>query len=64
MNLPDERIEKPQLPRAPKIGVLLMGMIVFCLAILAVFANVQRLRHDAVEVVKVRSTTSPTPQQR
>ncbi len=41
-----------------------MGMIVFCLAILAVFANVQRLRHDAVEVVKVRSTTSPTPQQR
>jgi len=64
VNLPDEGIEKSQPPRASKIGVLLMGMIVFCLAILAVFANVQRSRHDAVEVVRVRSTTSPTPQQR
>jgi hypothetical protein len=41
-----------------------MAVIVICLAILAVFANVQRSRRDAVEVVVARSTTSPTPQER
>jgi hypothetical protein len=41
-----------------------MAVIVICLAMLAVFANVQRSRRDAVEVVAVRWTTSPTPQQR
>ena len=41
-----------------------MAVIVICLAMLAVFANVQHSRRDAVEVVAVRSTTSPTPQER
>ncbi|HEY9503330.1 MAG TPA: hypothetical protein VIR01_16970 [Pyrinomonadaceae bacterium] len=41
-----------------------MAVIVICLAILAVFANVQRSRHDAVEAVRVRATASPTPQLR
>ena len=41
-----------------------MAMIVICLAMLAVFANLQRSRRGAVEVVAVRSTTSPTPQER
>jgi hypothetical protein len=40
-----------------------MAVIVICLAMLAVFANVQRSRRDAVEVVTVRSITSPTPQE-
>ena len=64
MNLPEEGTEKSQPPRASKTAVLLMATIVICLAILAVFANLQRFRRDTVEVVKVRSTTSPTPQQR
>ena len=64
VNLPDERTEKSQPPRASKTAVLLMAVIVICLAMLAVFANVQRSRRDAVEVVAVRSTTSPTPQER
>ena len=41
-----------------------MAAIVICLATLAVFANVQRSRRDAVEVVTVRSATSPTPKER
>jgi hypothetical protein len=41
-----------------------MAVIVICLAMLAVFANVQRYRRYAVEVVAVRSTTWPTPQER
>ena len=41
-----------------------MAVIVICLAMLAVFANVQRSRRNAVEVVTVRLTASPTPQER
>ena len=41
-----------------------MGGSVICMAMLAVFANVQRFGRDAVEVVAVKSTTSPTPQGR
>jgi len=62
MNLPDEIAEKSPKPRAPKTAVLLMAIGVICMAMLAVFANVQRARRNAVEVVAVKSTTSPTPQ--
>ena len=41
-----------------------MAVSVICMAMLAVFANAQRFRRDAVEVVAVKSTTSPTPQER
>jgi hypothetical protein len=41
-----------------------MAVSVICMAMLAVFANVQRFRRDAVEVVAVKPTTSPTPQER
>ena len=64
MNLPDEGTEKSPTPRAPKTAVLLMAVSVICLAMLAVFANVERSRRDAVEVVKVKSTASPTPPER
>jgi len=39
-----------------------MALIVICLAMVAIFANLQRSRHDAVEVVAVKSTASPTPE--
>jgi hypothetical protein len=64
VNLPGERTDKSQPPQASKTAVLLMAVIVICLAMLAVFANVQRSRRDAGEVVTVRSTSSPTPQGR
>lgn len=41
-----------------------MAAIVICLAIVAVFANAQHSRRDDVEVVKIQSTTSPTPHER
>lgn len=41
-----------------------MAVIVICLAMLAVFGNIQRSRRDAIEVVTVRLTASPTPQER
>jgi hypothetical protein len=41
-----------------------MAVIVICLAMLAVFASVQRSRRDAIEVVSVKSAASPTPQER
>ncbi|HEY2680287.1 MAG TPA: hypothetical protein VGI59_03115 [Candidatus Udaeobacter sp.] len=62
MNLPDETSEKS--PTPPKTAVLLMAVIVICLAMLAIFGNIQRSRRDAIEVVAVKSTTSPTPQER
>jgi hypothetical protein len=64
VNLPDEGTKNFQPPRASKITVLLMAVIMICLALLAIFANVQRSRRDAVEVVVVKSTTSPTPHER
>ena len=41
-----------------------MAVTVICMAMLTVFANLQRFRRDAVEVVAVNSTTSPTPHER
>jgi hypothetical protein len=64
VNLPDEGVEKLPAPGAPKTALLLMAIIVICLAMLAVFANVQRSRRDAVEVIAVKLTPSPTPQER
>ena len=64
MNLQDESAEKSPTPRAPKTAVLLMAIIVVCLAMLAIFANVQRSRDRGVEIVTVRSTASPMPQER
>lgn len=60
----DERTGESQAPRASKSAILLMAVIVICLAMVAVFANVQRSRRDSIETVVVRATTSPTPQQR
>jgi hypothetical protein len=39
-----------------------MLIIVVCLAMLAVFANVERFRHGDAEVVVVRPASLPTPQ--
>jgi hypothetical protein len=41
-----------------------MAVIMICLALLAIFANVQRSSRDAVKVVVVKSTSSPTPHER
>ena len=40
-----------------------MAAIVICLAIVAIFANAQRSRRDAVEAVNIRLIGSPTPRE-
>ena len=61
MNLPETATEEFQQRRAPNIAVFLMLIIVVCLAMLAVFASVQRFRRG-VEVVSVTPASLPTPQ--
>jgi hypothetical protein len=39
-----------------------MLVVIGALALLAVFANLQRFRRGQVETVTVRAATSPTPQ--
>ncbi len=41
-----------------------MAVSLICMAMLAVFAHVQRFRRDAADVVAVKSKASPTPQER
>jgi cell division septal protein FtsQ len=62
MNLPETAAEESQRRGIPKIAVSLMLMIVVCLALVAVFANLERLQRDDVEAVVVRPAASPTPQ--
>ena len=42
----------------------MMLVVIGALALLAVFANVQRFRRGEVETVVVKVRTSPTPQSR
>jgi hypothetical protein len=63
VNLSDERNEQTRTPKASKTALLLMAAIVICLAIVAIFANAQRSRRDAVEAVNIRLIGSPTPRE-
>ena len=42
----------------------MMLIVIGTLALLAVFANIQRFRHGQVETVVVRPATSPVPRAR
>ena len=54
MNLRETKVEETELPRVPKTAAMLMLIIIVCLALLAVFANLQRFRRGDVESVVVR----------
>jgi len=62
VNLPETTAEKPEPPHVSKTAAMLMLIIIVCLGMLAVFANLQRFRRDEVEAVVVRPTASPSPQ--
>ncbi|HET6886826.1 MAG TPA: hypothetical protein VFH87_02775 [Candidatus Udaeobacter sp.] len=64
MNAPQEPVEKLGSPRIPRSAVVLMIVIVASLALVAVFANIQRLRRGQIETVVVVPATSTTPQPR
>ena len=62
MNLPETTAEKSEETRVSKTAALLMLIIVVCVAMLAVFANLHRFWRGDVESVVVRPAASPTPQ--
>ena len=57
-------LEKSQPSRISKSAVVVMLVIIGALALLAVFANVQRFRRGQVETVVIRPATTPAPQAR
>jgi hypothetical protein len=58
---PDEKLQSPQVPRSV---VVLMVIILASLALVAVFANIQRFRRGQIETVVVVPASSTTPQPR
>ena len=65
MPLPEEDVRSPQ---APKAGLRLMLVIVLSMALVAIYANVQKGRHGRIEKVTITPVTpspsaSPSPNQ-
>jgi len=64
MNSPQQRAEKVRSPHVPRGVVVLMIIIVASFALVAVFANIQRLRRSQNETVVVVPASSTTPEPR
>jgi cell division septal protein FtsQ len=64
VNPPQQPAEKLQSPQVPRSVVVLMIIIVASLALVAVFANIQRFRRSQIETVVVVPASSTTPQPR
>jgi len=64
VNQPQQPVEKLQSPHVPRSVVVLMIIILASLALVAVFANIQRFRRSQIETVVVVPASSTTPQPR
>jgi hypothetical protein len=64
VNPPQQSAEKLQPPQVPRSVVVLMIIILASLALVAVFANIQRFRRGQIETVVVVPASSTTPQPR
>jgi hypothetical protein len=64
VNPPQQPAEKLQSPQVPRSVVVLMIIILASLALVAVFANIQRFRRSHIETVVVVPASSTTPQPR
>ena len=64
MNSPQQPAKKIGSPQVPRSVVILMVVIVAAFAVVAIFANIQRLRRDQIETVVVLPASSATPQPR
>jgi hypothetical protein len=64
VNPPQQPAEKLQSPQIPRSVVVLMIIILASLALVAVFANIQRFRRGQIETVVVVPASSTTPQPR
>ena len=62
VNSPQQPAEKFRSHQLPKSAVVLMIIIVASLALVAIFANLQRLRRGQIETIVVLPASSTTPQ--
>ena len=64
VNSPQQSAEKLRSPQVPRSAVVLMIIILASLALVAIFANIQRLRRGQIETIVVVPASSTTPQPR
>jgi cell division septal protein FtsQ len=64
VNSPQQPAEKLRSSQVPRTAVVLMIIIVASLALVAIFANIQRLRRSQIETIVVVPASSTTPQPR
>jgi hypothetical protein len=64
VNSPPQPAEKLRSSQVPRIAIVLMIVIVVSLALVAIFANIQRLRRGQIETIVVVPAGSATPQPR
>jgi hypothetical protein len=64
VNSPQQSAEKLRSPQVPRSVIVLMIIIVASIALVAIFANVQRLRRGQIETIVVVPASSTTPQPR
>jgi uncharacterized membrane protein len=64
VNSPQQPAEKLRSPQVPRNVIVLMIIIVVSIALVAIFANIQRLRRGQVKTVVVVPASSTTPQPR
>ena len=64
VNSPQQPAGKLRSPRIPRSAVVLMIIIVASLGLVAIFANIQRLRRGQIETIVVVPASSTTPQPR
>jgi uncharacterized membrane protein len=64
VNSPQQLVKKLRSPQIPRSAVMVMIIIVASLALVAIFANIQRLRRGQIETIVVVPASSTTPQPR
>ena len=64
VNSPQQPAKKLRSPQIPRNAVMVMIIIVASLALVAIFANIQRLRRGQIETIVVVPASSTTPQPR
>jgi cell division septal protein FtsQ len=64
VNSPQQPAEKLRSQQVPRSVIVLLIVIVASLALVAIFANIQRLRRGQIETIVVVPAGSATPQPR
>ena len=64
VNSPQQSAKKVRSSQVPRSAVALMIIVVVSLALVAIFANIQRLHREQIETIVVVPASSATPQPR